>query len=189
MRMSSLSAAVAAFALFAAMPAVAHAAPLTVVVSASGADIAGPSAALGNYELIFGFDPSLTVQSVTFGSGLNLGDPFASLQFEDHGTAGNLDVLEVSFLEPAMLASLQPDAFMLFSVLFETGGLTPAAAFGSLDVQFALAGDTIGDFLDPSLFSITSPDVPALPEPSVMMVLGTGAAGLLARGWRRRNRR
>jgi hypothetical protein len=185
MRLSlSLTAAAAALAVtFAAGGA--EAAPLTVIVAASGPAIAGTSAAIGDYDVMLAFDPTLVVQSVTFGTGLNLGDPSASLQFDDNSTPGTADVFELSLADFASLLANQPDAFPLFTVLFDTGALDPSAAFASLSLSSVLVGDAIGNPLPASLVSFSSPDLPAVPEPASVTLLARALGAIAARRLRR----
>jgi hypothetical protein len=182
-------AATAALLLTTLSPSPAEAAPLLVVVSASGPAIAGPTTALGDFDLHMAFNAGVTVQSVTFGSELNLGVIGNSFQLADAGTPGVLRALEISFVSPATLVALQADTFTLISVLFETGALTPAAAFASLQLQQAVLGDAIGNPLEARrLLTVSADGLTPVPEPATALLLGTAIASWIARSRRRRER-
>lgn len=190
MRIVSLTTAAAAvLAITTLAPVAVEAAPITVVASVSGAAIAGSGAALGDYDVFLEFDPQLTVQSVTFGTQLNLGNPFDSIQFEDGGSAGVLEVLEVSLLDLGTLMTAQADAFPLFTVLFDSGSLSSSAALASIHFGTVLLGDGIGNILAPGLLTLSSPNQVPVPEPASAMLLAAGLGTALARVRRRNDKR
>jgi hypothetical protein len=163
----------------------ADAAPLGVTVSVSGPEIAG-SAAVGAYDLTLLFDSGIAVQSWQFGDQLHLGNPGDSLQMADDSIAGELYAGEVSFVFDL---SGQLDHFTLLSIIFDVPDGNLIQAFGSIQLDQALSviGDSLGQPLPLGVVQISSPDVPTtpVPEPSTLLLIGSGAASLIARRVRR----
>lgn len=143
---------------------------------------------LSAFDISVGYNSSvLGLGSISFGSGLNLGDSLFSLQGTGGGT---LNINETSFRSDAELASGQLNDFVLFTLNFT--GL--AAGTSALDLTInALAGhsepDLTGNLLPVALTAsvtngtavITGGGGPLpVPEPSSLLLAGVAMAGLLA---------
>lgn len=156
--------------------------PFTVDVVVSGLGN-GVAPSLGSYDLDVSFDSSqLAFDSLTFGS--ELGGPADSLQ-SFGAVAGVVDLAEVSFLSPAELDALQPDAFTLATLHFT------ALAEGTSGLAFsqAIAGDGFGRPLEAArgTASVTVARAnPGVPEPSAFALFALGAALIAGRGARTR---
>ncbi len=146
-----------------------------VNISGLGDQIA-PS--LGTYDIAIGFDPGILVlDQVTFGSGLDvLG--LGSLQDVDASLAGLVNLFELSLDSEADLESLQPSAFTLASLAFDTlaTGLSP----------LTLSVSSVGDALGESLSVISSgADIAVVPEPASWLLILVGVAGFALASRRR----
>ncbi len=142
----------------------------------------GGDPSLGTFDLDVLYDPSvLTATGVTFGG--DLGDGiFTSLQDLDLSGAGVVDFSELSFL---LDFSSQPASFTLGTLAFDTIGLGTSA----LTFSQALLGDALGSVyekvaLEMGQVTIEDRGMPPVPEPSTMVLFGTGLAALAA--WRLR---
>lgn len=131
---------------------------------------------LGGYDLTLSFDPAvLSVSSVSFGNGLNLGNA-ADSEPTYQVANGTLNVQEVSY---ASSLSSQPTGFTVFSVTF-TG-----LATGFTDVAFSRI-----DLSDQAGLPLTDPanwgnGISVVPEPEAWAAVA--GIGLVATGiWRRR---
>jgi len=138
------------------------------------ADLAtGTAPSLGGFDLNLSFDSSvLGFTGLSYGSGLDvLG--LGSLQFSDTGTAGLLNVGEISFDSSADLDSLQSDAFALFTVTFQA----LAAGTSGLNLQINSLADAAGLALTASAIN-GSVGVAPVPLPAAAWLLCSGLAGL-----------
>ena len=136
----------------------------------------------------------LTVSSVTFGTGLNGGDPANSSQFSLEN-AGSLNVSEVSLLDDAQLYLAQPVADFVLFTLACTGlaeGLTDLTitsnGMAGHSVEIAPCNPGACKFnpvsLNPTLVSASARiepiPSPGVPEPSILALAGLGLLGLLS---------
>jgi hypothetical protein len=149
------------------------------IVSAFNVDIAFSTRILG-------------FSSVTFGTGLNGGDPSNSLQFS-LDNAGSLNVSETSFLLDAELYSDQSSDFLLFTVAFTgldegTANLTITSngiAGRSLEKAPCEPGKCkfLPVLLEPTLVNasaiVQGKPPPGVPEPSILALAGVGLLGVL----------
>jgi hypothetical protein len=126
------------------------------------------------------------VQSWQFGDQLDFGTLGDSLQFFDDSLAGEIFFGEVSFVFDL---TSQLDVFSLVTIFFDVpdGDLPTAFASIQIDPAFSLLGDAYGEPLSLTLVQMSSPDLPAtaVPEPSTLLLLGSGAATLMSKRARR----
>jgi hypothetical protein len=144
-----------------------------VDVVASGLTDAATGGAIGAYDLNITFDPAiLSYASTTFGTGLNVTGA-GDIQSSGLNSAGNLETFEVSFDTPHDLATLQPNSFVLFSIVFN--GLMSGAS--SLGLEILGSSDESGNSLSADVQNsalIVTP-VP-LPAAGWLLLSGLGAA-------------
>lgn len=165
--------------------------PVTVDVNVGELGNGAPPS-LGAFLVEVAFDPSvLTYNSETYGSLLGDTD---SLAFETDilttVAAGSVSLDEVSFLLDVELDALQPDSFTLATLSFSGNNMgTTLLGFGLVDLSDAgFPANTL--FIDTfntasvTVESSTQPPSNPIPEPSTLLLLATGLAGLVA--WRRR---
>jgi hypothetical protein len=130
----------------------------------------------------------LSLNSVLFGTGLNLGNLADSIQF----SSGTVHVDEVTLLADAALLAGQADDFVLFTLAFTGIGA------GTTNLQMtvnSMAGhselDQFGDLIPVDLIpdSVTGASAtiqsgiqqpPGVPEPSILALLGLGVLGMMS---------
>ncbi len=152
-----------------------------IVISGLGDGI---SPSVGAFDLEVSFDPTaLSPLNVTFGP--FLGDPDTGEAFHTFFfVPGAVDFAAISFLLPTDLDALQSASFTLATLSFNT--LTLGTS--SLIFTQTLIIDAFGQPL--ILNSVGEGTVTkVVPEPSTLILVGTGALGLLGYGWRQKKRR
>lgn len=140
------------------------------------------------YDIDIAYNTSiLSLSSVVFGNGLNLGNDSDSFQLK----SGTVNVNEVTLLADSVLAADQNDDFLLFKLDFK--GLAAGTSSLTMTVN-SMAGhsepDPIFDDLIPVALTpdsvvgasatIRRPTQPpvGVPEPSVLALLGLGLLGM-----------
>jgi len=157
--------------------------PVDVDLTISGLGDFAPDS-LSTFDLDLLFDSSiLGFNSVAFGDPV-LGDQLdlfglGSLTSFDDSVSGVVNLFELSFDLPGDLDTLQAGSFTLATLTFDTLGLGTS----SLDLSINALGDAFGD---PLVADLSSGSVTVVPEPSTMLLLGSGLAGL---GFFRRRRK
>ena len=151
-------------------------------------DLSAPS--LGGFDLdVFYDDSILDFAGAMFGP--ELGDPslFEAMTFLDDTTPGLVNVTELSFLEPdgltcifcvpPFLDEFQPGSFPLVTLSF----LALTEGTSDLDIGVNAVADGVGDPISVVAASGSITVRTSVPEPGVLMLLGSG---LFALGFRRR---
>lgn len=155
-------------------------------ISGLGADF------VSTFDISIGYNTSLLgLNSVLFGSGLNLGNLADSLQFN----SGTVNVTETSLLLDLALLALQPDDFVLFTLNFT--GLAAGTTALTLTVN-DLGGETVPDpftglpstqrlasITQDGRAEITAGGGGTVPEPATYGLAGLALLGLAASRRRR----
>jgi hypothetical protein len=151
---------------------------LDLVISGLGND------AVGAFDLSIGYDSTaLSFQNYTLGNGLGDLSFFEAVDFSmgEYAT-GNIGLTEVSLLLPWELESLQSANFTLATLEFSVDSLVKGeSSLVSIDEVWAL-GDAYGNPLN--LNATLDAVIKNVPEPSALLILSLGLAGIRFSRWR-----
>lgn len=142
-------------------------------LSISGLTKEGPDS-LGAFSLDITYDDSiLAFESADFG--LFLGDPdfLEAVTYFDSSTPGRVYLDEVSFLFDWELDALQSDSFILATLTFR--GIKRDAA-SRIGLENIVLSDSFGTQIPEP--TILSAGIKVIPEPTSLLLLGFGLAGL-----------
>lgn len=151
-----------------------------VVALTLGIEGLGPGVGVGGFDFDVSFDPAvLSFSAVSFGA--ELGGPIFSLQ-DASASGGVVDLSELSLLPSGVLAALQPDAFVLATILFDV--LVSAETTTSFELTQSIVATGGGQ---PILFDPTEPleFTTAIPEVSGAHVFAVGLLVVMAGQWLR----
>lgn len=156
----------------------------------------GAAPSVGGFDLLIDYDVNF-LSFVDYSLGTSLGDPIDPFPLFLGGEAwdfsfdvpGLINIGELSFLSEDDLHDLQADTFTLATLTFEALAVTgPGGTPLGLEVPvFSLLGipgvaDAEGDLLradlDPGQVIITDATGEPIPEPSTLLLLGSGLLGL-----------
>jgi hypothetical protein len=144
----------------------------------------GSGTALGTYDLLVGFDPTvLNFDNVTFGTNLDP-DGFGPIQLTTLNAA-SVELFEVSPDPDADLLALQPDAFTLATIVFDTlatgvnSPVTLAETIPGFSIGDQDANEISGFVLNDASVTVTAIDS-GVPEPATILLVASGALSLIA---------
>jgi Cohesin domain len=138
-------------------------------------------ATVGAFDLTVGFDPTILAPADVFFHPF-LGSPPVEVLTDFIPSVGTVNFAAVSLLSSDELETLQPDAFVLATLVFNTlnAGTSPLI-FGQLTLADASGADLAAVAI-PGTITVVAP----VPEPTVLTFVATGLGGLALRSWRRR---
>ena len=153
----------------------------TMNLIVSGLEAVTPAEIVSAYDLDVTYNAALfAATGVTFGTSLGLSFQASNL------SSGLVDLAEVSLESDLDLAALQGDSVTLATLTFNATG----TGTGAFNFVFDAFNDVKGR--DAQVLSLTAGSgqvqvgANPVPEPGTLMLLGSGLAGLLGYGWRRR---
>jgi hypothetical protein len=151
--------------------------PVTLTLDVSGL---GNGTALGSYDFVVGFDPTvLAYDNATFGTNLDP-DSFGPIQIVTPNSA-SVEFYEVSPDPSADLLSLQPPAFTLVTIVFDT---VETAVNSPVTLSEVAIGNQDGnDISGESMLNnaaVTVTQSPSVPEPAGIFLMTSGMLLLLA---------
>ncbi len=194
-----LTLALAAAALF-SLPRTAAAIPLLSVVpsfqSGNIGDLFSVDLVISNLggEEVGSFDIDLTYnstilsgQSITLGNGLgDPGNPLETFPVAASFAGGVADISEISFLDESTLQGLQGSSFTLATLSFQgsANGLSPLTITQSVVANGDLNTQSLTVNLETGAIQVG--DLAPVPEPTTLLLVGTGTALAALRRRRRR---
>jgi len=157
--------------------------PVEVALTISGLGNFQPDS-LSVFDIDVAFDSSiLSFNNVIYGDPV-LGDQLDILVFGVPTTTtpgvGTVNLFELSLDAPGVLDTIQAGSFTLATITFATLALGTSG----IDPSIIALGDSLGSALVGVVTSSGSVNV--VPEPSTMLLLGSGLAGLGFFRWRRK---
>jgi hypothetical protein len=134
---------------------------------------------LGGFDLSVSYDDSVvSLTDVSFSTWLG-----TSFQNEIPA-ADSVDLFELSLESPEFLESLQPDAFLLATLLFDgvAQGTSDIGISNPLGLEYALT-DAVGQAL---AVDTVDGSITVVPLPAAAWLFGSAVIGMAGLGWRQR---